>query len=95
MRQEDVTIVFGNGFDLDLGLNTSYKSFVDSKDFEFWIKEYIDTPNETNLFDYIFKQRFIDTWGGVEASIYNVTYMPVHFIMCIERAEIPEGDCIF
>ena len=31
MRQEDVTIVFGNGFDLDLGLNTSYKNFIDSK----------------------------------------------------------------
>ena len=65
------TIILGNGFDLDLGLNTSYKSFIDSKDFEFWMKEYIDTPDETNLFDYIFKQRLIDTWGGVEASIYD------------------------
>ena len=45
MRQEDVTIVFGNGFDLDLGLNTRYKSFVDSKDFEFWINEYIDNQS--------------------------------------------------
>ena len=58
------TIILGNGFDLDLGLNTSYKSFIDSKDFEFWMKEYIDTPDETNLFDYIFKQRLIDTWGN-------------------------------
>ena len=65
------TIILGNGFDLDLGLNTSYKSFIDSKDFEFWMKEYTDTPDETNLFDYIFKQRLIDTWGGVEASIYD------------------------
>ena len=24
------TIILGNGFDLDLGLNTSYKSFIDS-----------------------------------------------------------------
>ena len=33
-----------------------------------------------------------------EREVYtkdNVTYMPIYFIMCIERAEIPEGDCIF
>ena len=26
---------------------------------------------------------------------YIVTYMPVYFVMCIERAESPEGDYIF
>ena len=25
----------------------------------------------------------------------KVTYMPIYFIMCIERTEIPEDDCIF
>lgn len=25
----------------------------------------------------------------------NVTYMPIYYVMCIERAEIPEGDGIF
>jgi len=33
-----------------------------------------------------------------EREVYtkgNVTYMPIYYIMCIERAEIPEGDCIF
>jgi hypothetical protein len=30
-----------------------------------------------------------------EREVYtkdNVTYMPIYYIMCIERAEIPEGD---
>ncbi len=33
-----------------------------------------------------------------EREVYtsgNVTYMPIYYIMCIERTEIPEGDCIF
>ncbi|MBP5136263.1 MAG: AAA family ATPase [Paludibacteraceae bacterium] len=33
-----------------------------------------------------------------EREVYtkdNVTYMPIYYIMCIERAEIPEGDCVF
>lgn len=33
-----------------------------------------------------------------EREVYtkdNVTYMPIYYIMCIERAEIPEDDCIF
>ena len=33
-----------------------------------------------------------------EREVYTknkVTYMPVYFVMCIERAEIPEGDYIF
>ena len=33
-----------------------------------------------------------------ERKVYtkdNVTYMPIYFIMCIVRAEIPEGDCLF
>ena len=33
-----------------------------------------------------------------EREVYTknkVTYMPVYFVMCIERTEIPEGDYIF
>ncbi|MCQ2288879.1 MAG: AAA family ATPase [Muribaculaceae bacterium] len=33
-----------------------------------------------------------------ERKVYtkdNVTYMPIYFIMCIERSEIPEDKCIF
>jgi len=33
-----------------------------------------------------------------EREVYtkdNVTYMPIYYVMFIERAEIPEGDCIF
>ena len=39
-----------------------------------------------------------ETMTDNEREVYtkdNVTYMPIYFIMCIERAEIPEGDCIF
>lgn len=35
---------------------------------------------------------------GNEREVYakgKVTYMPVYYIMCMERAEIPEGDCLF
>lgn len=33
-----------------------------------------------------------------EREVYkkdNVTYMPIYYVMCIERAEIPEAGCIF
>lgn len=33
-----------------------------------------------------------------ERDVYtknDVTYMPIYYIMCIERAELPEGDCFF
>ncbi len=33
-----------------------------------------------------------------EREVYtkgNITYMPIYYVMCIERAEIPEGDCFF
>lgn len=33
-----------------------------------------------------------------EREVYtkdNVTFMPIYYIMCMERAEIPEDDCIF
>lgn len=33
-----------------------------------------------------------------EREVYtknHVTYMPIYYIMCIERTEIPESDCIF
>ena len=33
-----------------------------------------------------------------EREVYtkdNVTYMPIYYVMCIERVEIPEGDCFF
>ena len=35
---------------------------------------------------------------SIQNKVYTknkVTYMPVYFVMCIERTEFPEGDYIF
>lgn len=67
-----IILVIGNGFDLDLGLNTSYKAFID--------KMYIKTqhPESTNtLIDAMIKKCVESGWIDYEECNLGFDYMGV------------------
>lgn len=61
------TLIIGNGFDLNLGLKTSYRQFAES---EFWP---IDDQSESysRLAKYLQECRSIDTWFDLERHLAN------------------------
>ncbi len=63
------TIILGNGFDLDLGLKTSYKDFIKSNQFCALLEESHNISIDLNIFLFIKNQSQLETWGGVEASL--------------------------
>lgn len=59
--KESVLMILGNGFDLDLGLKTSYKDFVESK--------LLHQRDKCALFDRICKQYETKLWIDVEEEL--------------------------
>lgn len=55
----------GNGFDLDLGLNTRYSDFAGSDE---WRKY---SSKESNLFKYLDAQKEIKRWFDLESELFN------------------------
>ena len=60
-------IIIGNGFDLDLGLKTSYKNFYES---DFWPLKGV-TNIESPLAYYVHKQTAINSWFDLENILYS------------------------
>ncbi|CAN5161450.1 hypothetical protein BH09BAC5_BH09BAC5_09120 [soil metagenome] len=61
VRREKV-LIMGNGFDLNLGLKTSYNDFIQSRDFsELW------RPN--SLFSHLEGQKILNNWIDVEIEL--------------------------
>lgn len=54
-------IILGNGFDLNLGLETAYSDFIESK----YFKDKLDVP----LFSYLNQQRQIKRWIDLEVEL--------------------------
>ena len=65
------TIIIGNGFDLDLGLKTSYRDFLKSNQFRTLLDENCGMDIDMNIFQFIKDQSQLETWGGVEASLLD------------------------
>lgn len=65
------TIILGNGFDLDLGLKTSYRDFLKSNQFRTLLDENCGMDIDMNIFQFIKDQSQLETWGGVEASLLD------------------------
>lgn len=60
-------LVFGNGFDLDLGLNTRYSDFAKSKE---WIELFErKNDNDNCLSSYLYKKSKVDDWFNIEKSL--------------------------
>ena len=63
-------LVFGNGFDLDLGLNTRYSDFAKSKE---WIELFErKNDNDNCLSSYLYKKSKVDDWFNIEKSLKSV-----------------------
>ena len=72
----DHLLVIGNGFDLNLGLPTSYRNFVESRIFK---KMYVKRMQEKlakgnaqpSLIDYLYGKKFSDRWYDIEQSLLD------------------------
>jgi len=63
------TLIIGNGFDLDAGLHTSYKSFAGSK---YWPFKNAQQYQNFNTLAYELNQAtYLDTWFDVEETLYH------------------------
>lgn len=58
-------IVIGNGFDLSLGLKTSYKDFIQSENFNLLVEK------ENTLALYLDKKKEINNWVDIEKELTN------------------------
>lgn len=99
LKSEKLLLILGNGFDIDLGLKTSYKSFVKSR---FWpcknrlySKEDVEKyDNEECLHDVLHEDTASKSWYDLEAILATYAtslcgYNPVQGVTSsmIERAE--------
>lgn len=69
-----VLLILGNGFDLSLGLRTSYANFMDSELFKKWVKirHYRNAKidlHDKNLFNYLHLQKGLRNWIDVEEEL--------------------------
>lgn len=69
-----VLLILGNGFDLSLGLKTSYASFMESELFKKWvkIKHYPNAKvnlHDKNVFNYLHLQKGLRNWIDVEEEL--------------------------
>lgn len=70
----DNMLVIGNGFDLNLGLRTTYKDFVNSRIFKrVYVKRLQekckgDNP-QPSLIDYLYGKKFLEKWYDIESAL--------------------------
>lgn len=62
-NKEKIVMLIGNGFDLNLGLKTSYKNFLDSKQFEEYKKE------GSQLAEYLSGKYELNNWIDIENEL--------------------------
>ena len=72
-----IVLVIGNGFDLDLGLKTSYKDFMESDGFRRQLEK-VDEQNRMglsvgdNLFKYLQSKKDIQKWIDIEEELLRL-----------------------
>lgn len=83
-------LVIGNGFDLNLGLKTSYKDFFESESFiknsgeaqtvelnMYYIERYFGPVKNISVFNYLRAYRYLTNWCDIEGALGElVTYAP-------------------
>ena len=62
----------GNGFDLDLGLKTSYKSFIDSTYFKERLKKESNIGDDSNVFSYLYEKIGLKQWIDIEQELLTL-----------------------
>lgn len=80
MKKKNILLIIGNGFDLELGLESSYKSFINSKIYERYEKEIqkkysfktnydLERDSDLNIFSYFKSVLRIQNWIDLEMEI--------------------------
>ena len=83
MKKKNFLLIIGNGFDLDLGLRTKYKDFIDSNIYDEYTKRIqerysfkmnydIESDEEINIFSYFKSVLKIQNWIDLEMEIGNL-----------------------
>lgn len=72
-----IVLVIGNGFDLDLGLKTSYKDFMESERFQRQLEKAeqqvrIGLNIDDNLFKYLQNKKNLQKWIDIEEELLNL-----------------------
>ena len=67
---EDVAIIIGNGFDLDLGLPSRYSDFIESPEWEGLVKN-VDGDLPNSLIAHLQKASKDSKWFDIEEEIHN------------------------
>lgn len=100
MKNHKIVLVIGNGFDIDLGLKTKYKDFLDSKYFTDHIEK---APvfnyaghivDDLNIFDYLFlKGHDKENWIDIEQELAQLaTSASSHDYKCLRKASKKEEE---
>lgn len=83
MKKKNFLLIIGNGFDLDLGLRTKYKDFIDSNIYDEYTKRIqerysfkmnydIESDEGINIFSYFKSVLKIQNWIDLEMEIGNL-----------------------
>ena len=70
----DTMLVIGNGFDINLGLRTTYKDFVNSRIFKrMYVKRIQEKSKGDNpqpsLIDFLYGKKFLEKWYDIESAL--------------------------
>lgn len=66
-----IVLILGNGFDLNLGLKTRYRDFIESDEWKEMFHKQCDINGPHSLLWYIKSQSEDSLWSGIEESLYE------------------------
>lgn len=74
--KHDFLLVIGNGFDLNLGLKTTYRNFVESDIFKDMYSKRIEEKRSAgkqvpSLIDYLYGKQFCERWYDIESALLD------------------------
>lgn len=75
-------LILGNGFDLDLGLNTRYSDFAGSDEWRKYSSE------KSNLFKYLDAQKEIERWFDLESELFSYANPKVNRIRTLDADKL-------
>ncbi len=72
--QYDHMLIIGNGFDLNLGLPTTYRNFIESFTFKRIYEKHLQekrlqTKPQPSLLDFLYGKKFIEKWYDIESAL--------------------------
>lgn len=75
MEPYKVVLIIGNGFDLNLGLNTKYSDFANSDEWKEMIAKEADNSCHYSLLKYLNDRKSIDNWFDIEQALIDYAHI--------------------